>query len=513
MGVSRLDKSVKNARVNLTFYILVLFVSFFSRDIFLRYLGEEFVGLTSTLSSVLGIINIAELGIGSAVGYMLYKPLFEGDQTKINEIISIFGYIYRKIGLIVVGLSLVVAPFLPLYFENSVISLPIVYFAYSSYIFASLLGYFINYKQLLLGADQRNYEITTYFQATNIVRILIQIAVAYYTKNLYLWIAIEIVFGGLYSIIISHRVKRVYPWLSANIKNGQTLLKKYPELIRHTKQIFVHKLSGAVLGNLSPLIIAYWSLSLAAIFNNYTLIVSKLFQLISHLLSSTDAGVGSVVAEGNKDMIKRIYWEMSSLYYLIAGSVIISMYFLIDPFITIWLGEQYVMEHTTVCLILFNLYIALIRISNDNFLYAHGLFSDVWAPITETVINISASIIGGMFFGINGVLVGSILSIILIVHIWKPYFLFSKGFKLPVREYWQNIFKYLILTLFVFAVMLFISKHITFDLKNNYLWWMLLGTMIFTCTFTLLWGVMLLTSSGMRAATKRVLNIIIKKLH
>ena len=89
--MTRLDKSVKNARINLTFYVIIIFISFFSRRIFLDFLGEEFVGLTSTLISVLGMINIAELGIGGAVGFMLYKPLYQDNKMELNEIISIFG--------------------------------------------------------------------------------------------------------------------------------------------------------------------------------------------------------------------------------------------------------------------------------------------------------------------------------------------------------------------------------------------------------------------------------------
>lgn len=100
---SRVKKSLLNARVNLIFYFLTLILSFFSRKIFLDCLGADFVGLTTTLQNLLGFLNLAELGIGSAIGYVLYKPLFEHDQQKINEIISVFGYLYRWIGLIILG--------------------------------------------------------------------------------------------------------------------------------------------------------------------------------------------------------------------------------------------------------------------------------------------------------------------------------------------------------------------------------------------------------------------------
>ena len=77
---SRVKKTLLNARVNLIFYFLSLALAFFSRKIFLNSLGAEFVGFTGTLSNLLGFLNLAELGISTAIGYVLYKPLFEQDQ-------------------------------------------------------------------------------------------------------------------------------------------------------------------------------------------------------------------------------------------------------------------------------------------------------------------------------------------------------------------------------------------------------------------------------------------------
>ena len=126
---SRVKKSLLNARVNLIFYFLTLALSFFSRKIFLDTLGADFVGLTSTLQNLLGFLNLAELGIGSAIGYVLYKPLFEHNEVKINEIISVFGYLYRWIGLIILGAGLILACFLPLIFPNTTFEMGIIYFA------------------------------------------------------------------------------------------------------------------------------------------------------------------------------------------------------------------------------------------------------------------------------------------------------------------------------------------------------------------------------------------------
>ena len=139
---SRVKKSLLNARVNLIFYFLTLILSFFSRKIFLDTLGADFVGLTGTLQNLLGFLNLAELGIGSAIGYVLYKPLFEHDEGKINEIISVFGYLYRWIGFIILGAGIVLACFLPLIFPNTEFEMGVIFFAYFSFLASSLIGYF-----------------------------------------------------------------------------------------------------------------------------------------------------------------------------------------------------------------------------------------------------------------------------------------------------------------------------------------------------------------------------------
>ena len=231
---SRVKKSLLNARVNLIFYFLTLALSFFSRKIFLDCLGADFVGLTGTLQNLLGFLNLAELGIGSAIGYVLYKPLFDHDEAKINEIISVFGYLYRWIGRIILGAGCILACFLPLIFPDTQFELGIIFFAYFAFLASSLIGYFANYKQTLLGADQKNYVVTAYFQTANIVKVLIQMASAYYTGSYYLWVVIELAFGIIYSFILNWKINQVYPWLKSEVKQGKLLFKKYPEVMRYS---------------------------------------------------------------------------------------------------------------------------------------------------------------------------------------------------------------------------------------------------------------------------------------
>ena len=181
----RVHKSLMNAEVNLLFYFLSLFLTFFSRKIFLDNLGAEFIGLTGTLNNILGYLNLSELGISACIGYFLFKPLQENNREEIQRILSLLGYLYRWIGGIIMGGAMLISLFFPLIFTDSNLSLAIIYFAFYSFLGSSLIGYFINYRQILLSADQKNYLVAIYYQSARLVKLALQIYLAYTYKNLY----------------------------------------------------------------------------------------------------------------------------------------------------------------------------------------------------------------------------------------------------------------------------------------------------------------------------------------
>lgn len=464
---SRVKKSLLNARVNLIFYFLTLALSFFSRKIFLDCLGADFVGLTGTLQNLLGFLNLAELGIGSAIGYVLYKPLFDHDEAKINEIISVFGYLYRWIGRIILGAGCILACFLPLIFPDTQFELGIIFFAYFAFLASSLIGYFANYKQTLLGADQKNYVVTAYFQTATIVKTLIQMASAYYTGSYYLWVVIELVFGVIYSFILNWKINQVYPWLKSEVKQGKLLFKKYPEVMKYTKQLFVHQISSFFQYQTTPFFVyTFVSLQTVAFYGNYTIITDKVFQLMNTVMGSTMAGVGNLIAEGNNNKIKNIFWELMFIRFWTAGAIIFCLYFLIDPFIILWIGERYLLPKTILLLILARIFLQLTNDTLGEFIYGYGLFSDIWAPIVQCSLFVTIAIIGGSKSGLEGILLAAIISLFMIRGIWKPYFLYKKGFRLPVWKYWINYIKYLCILLLSFYIAHEIVSHII-NLDSN----------------------------------------------
>ena len=504
---SRVRKTLLNVRVNLLFYFLTLALSFFSRKIFLDCLGADFIGLTGTLYNLLGFLNLAELGIGSAIGYLLYKPIFDHDQQRINEIISVMGYLYRLIGLAILAAGCIMACFLPLIFPNTVFDLSLIYFAFFSFLASTLIGYFINYRQNLLGADQKNYVVTAYFQTGNILKTLIQMTLAYYTGNFYLWVAIEFVFGIIYSIILNWKIRQTYPWLEADVRQGRKLFKKYPEVMKYTRQLFVHRIAPFVQYQTTPFFIySFVSLKIVAYYGNYSIIIDKLSLLVARMLDSVGAGVGNLVAEGNKEKIVKVFWELMAVRYLICCVFLFCVYHLISPFVILWLGAEYLLEDSILAIIMCNIYILVTRGAVDAFLFAQGLFYDVWASIGESSLTVCMSIVGGYFYGLHGVLLAPVISMFVNAGLWKPYFLFSRGFHLPLWLYWQNNLKFVVLM----AVTIYLSSRLTvyvdIDPAESFLTWVLYAIVICSIHVPVAMAAFYLSSHGMRMFVARFVH-------
>lgn len=450
-----------NAEVNLLFYFLSLFLAFFSRKIFLDCLGTEFIGLTGTLGNILGYLNLAELGITASIGYFLFKPLQSNNRQEIQEIMSLLGYLYNWIGCIILFGGIIISLFFPLIFAKADLELGIIFFAFYSFLGSSLIGYFINYRQIILTADQKNYLVAIYLQSANILKIILQIFLAYTYQNLYVWVGIELVFGIIGCVILNWKINKEYPWLHVDKKKGRLLLKKYPDIITKTKQVFIHRIKDFFLVKSDELFIfLFVSLKMVAYYGNYMIITSKLISLFSAITGSVGASIGNLVAEGDKTKMMRVFWELTTIQHTIANVICFSLYAFIEPFISHWLGAEYIMDHKILILLLIFLYISHSRGSVDAFNYAHGLYADVWSAWAELIINISITIIAGLKWGIIGILLGKITSLMVIIVFWKPYYLFSAGFKKSVGIYWRGVLRNYIISAFAFGTSLYLLHFV-----------------------------------------------------
>lgn len=465
----RVSKSIKNAEVNLFFYFLAIFLAFFSRKIFLECLGAEFIGLNGTLSNILGYLNLAELGIGGSIGYLLYKPLQQHNKIEISEILSVFGYLYNWIGGIILGAGIVISLFFPLIFDNTTLGLGIVYFSFYSILGSSLIGYFINYRQILLSADQKNYLVAIYTQSANLIKTLLQIYLAYYYKNLYIWVAIEFLFGIVGCIILNWKINKEYSWLKTDKTKGHTLLKKYPSIMTYTRQIFIHKIKDFLIYRSDELFIfLFVSLKMVAFYGNYTIVATKIGQLFTSVLGGMEASIGNLVAEGNKNNILKVFWEITTIRHFVAGFLCFSIYHFIEPLICLWLGPEYILSREILILLVLSIYIGTSRGSVDMFNATHGLFADTWTAWLELFMTIVITLVGGYFWGIAGILLNKVITTALIGLLWKPYYLFHSGLHLNYTIYWKGASRNFIVSIISFIVAHILLGKISMSL-NNYL--------------------------------------------
>jgi O-antigen/teichoic acid export membrane protein len=513
--MSRVKKSLKNAKVGVFFFIASIFVQFFSRKLFLDNLGDEFIGLETTLRSVLGFLNLAELGIGTAIGFTLYKPIFDENHSEINKIIALLGVLYRRIGYFIIGIGVVVSLFFPLIFGETVFSLALVYFVFYTLLTSTLLSYFANYHQSLLGADQKGYIIQGYFQTLIIIRVILQALVAVFLKDFYVYIILELIFSIIYSILLRRKVKSEYPWLIINSTQKAEIIKEYPDIIKKIKQVFVHKMGSFVKnGTDNILVFALVNVQSVAFFGNYQLILTKLGGLVKMAFAGTGSAVGNLIAEDDEQNINKVFWELMAVQFFIAGFFSLILYFTMEPFILLWLGEKYILAKTTLILLVANFFIYQISSTVERFKNAYGLYSDTWAAATEAILNLAISLICGSIWGIDGIILGTLVSLILMVVIWKPYFLYKNGFKKSVWLYWQGVLPLAI----VFCVSAFlvnlVANFYTYDRDASNLFSWLLYALIITIIVTIFYGtLMFVFIKGFKVFVFRMKGLIMKKIN
>ncbi len=517
--MSRLAYSFKNARVSVAFYLLVLALNFFSRRIFLEELGTQFVGLTSSVMSYIGFLNLADLGIATAVAQVLYAPLYRRDRTQITELVSLLGWLFRLVGLAITLLGLTFAAFIPWVFARAVtegIPLGTIYAAYLTFLATTLMSYLLNYKQNLLMADQRGYVVTRIFNLSLLAKVLLQMALLRWTPAGYLsWLAVELLFGVVYAVWLESALRRIYPWLRSSLRQGRAAVRKYRSVFATTRRIFSHRIASLVLYQSDVIVLGQLiSQSMVSYYTNYSMMIGRLTSFIGGALNNSYAGVGNLVVEGDRSKIKLVFWQFNAMYFWIGGTLSFSFYELVNPFISLWLpaGRYALFSSPVVLMLVATLFIGLIRQTAQYFLNAYGLYHDVWAAWTEAALNLVLSFWACWRYGVSGVVAGTLLSTGLFVLFWKPYFLYRRGFRESSREYWLTLLKYLSILVFVWLVLETILVQGWLPSSDTWGGW-LTRAVIIPLLYGILSGVALYFSSrGMRNFVRLVTGLLRAKL-
>ena len=503
---ARTKNSLRNSIMAVGLQVVSMLIGFWSRRIFLNHLGTEILGLNTTATSILNFLNLAELGIGGAIAVTLYKPIFDDDKTSIREIVALQGWLYRIIALIVIVGSAVTMCFFPLIFNKTTLPLWYAYASFGVLLYSSLLGYFFNYKQILLDAHQMNYKIQLSVKLINTIKLVVQaITIKHLNTGYIWWLILEVIFATIVAMVLGRTVNRTFPYIKEDVEHPATLRHKYPEVVTKVKQLFAHKIGGFVINQTTPIIIyAFASLTLVAKYGNYLIFTNNLKAILGACFIGITASVGNMIASDDKELTIKVFKEMFSIRFLMAAVCCICLWFLIDPFITLWIGQEYILDRSTLLLIIISFYIQNSRGTIDTFKDAYGLFSDVWAPIAESFLCLGLAIILGIFFGLNGILGGYIIGDILIVKIWKPVFLFRKGLHQPLRMYLWLLGKHLLACALTLAITNLATRLIPLNPSHSYGTFFLYASIVFViCLFTL-FALLYVSEKGMRDFIRRI---------
>ena len=513
MEVSRTNKSITNGKFAFIFYFTNLVLGFISRKVFIDSVGIEVLGLNQTAQNLLGFLNITELGIGSAVAFTLYKPLVDNDQQSINEIVTVQGWLYRRIAILVGVAAIILMCFFSMIFGNSGLSLWYAYASFGVFLYSSLLTYFINYKQILFSASQQEYLITKHYHFVNLFKSVIQILAMMYMPLPYVtWLVLQVLFSTLASWNLNRAINKEFPNLKIDLKRGKFLVNKYSIIITKVKQLFFHAIGGFALTQSSSIIIyAFVNLTMVGIYGNYMLITNSVRMLFNAIFAGATAGVGNLIAEGNKKKILAVFEELFTSRFLIITTFLYCFLMLSNSFMVIWMGEQYLLDSPTLWVIVLTMFIIMSRTTVDDYIFATGLFQDIGAPIVEAILNIGLSILLGYFFGITGVLSGALISLFMVVFLWKPYFLFKHGLHESPWFYIRLYIKHIIVFAVCFSVSELVFGFVTITV-TNYLTWAFLATLHFLLFGSFCFCLLYLVVPGMRQFSIRMKGVIKSKL-
>ncbi|MDO5980481.1 hypothetical protein [Flavivirga spongiicola] len=510
--MSRLALTIKNAWIAVVFHIVYIIIQFYSRNIFLDKLGDDFIGIVGTLKSILMFLNLSELGIGAAVGFSLYKPIYENNREKINEIIGYLGYLYKRIGLFVFSAALLLIFFFPYIFENTTINVGIIIFLFIALLTSNLLGYFFAYHVFLMEADQKGYMSISIYQSSFVLRLILQCVTLIYFENILLWISLELAIPFIYIYALRKKIRKTYPWLIFKFKTTKEIRERNKELLKKIKQLSFHKIGGFVSnGTDNILIFALINPATVAFVGNYQLVMNNINTLVGQVFKGTNASVGNLVAENDIKNMTKVFWEMMALRFFLAGCASIMLFFGFDDLITLWLGKKYVMSHYILSALVLIFFILQVRQPVDSFKQAYGLYADIWAPLAQSGLNLLFSIVFILRLGVIGVFIGTILSQIIIVLIWRPYYLFKKGFGIDVKKYWIGFTWHLLYVALAGTIFYYIYKILGIEESSN-LFVLALKVLKLGTIFTIIYfSILISLSRGFKNLVYRLTNFMKRK--
>lgn len=470
------NKIYKEIFLNLIITIGVSITLFLVNRYFAFYLGMQNLGLMKLFTQLLAYLNLAEIGLASASTYALYKPLAEKNYKQISIVINTITSLYNKIFLFILFVGLLLNPIIPFFIKDKIIDKNI-YLYWSLYVISTALSYsFVKYS-VLFTADQKFGFVRLIQGGSRIFCQLLQILVIIKLRSFLIFILFLILDNIIQYIFYKIHYKKYYSYIFKTEVKDKSITK-------NLKNLFWHKIAGLIVFNTDLILISkFISLEIVGIYASYQMIIQMIMTIINIVLNVLKPKIGKFIAENSKEKIFN-YWRNLNILSLLS-SILFSFctYKLINDFIVLWLGKKFILPKLTVFLIIINLFIQCFRGVMEIFKDGSGFFDDIQLPISEALINFVLSIILVQYMGLNGVIIGTIASNILIICIAKPILVFKRCFDRNIKDYIRIYGNYLVLLIISLLSCNFVLKFISLKNINSWFDWIINGMIVGSITF------------------------------
>ena len=461
----RTKNSIKNIFAALLSNMTTIIVGLIAQKIFIQILGNEYLGLNSLFSNIISMLGIVEMGLGSAIIYSLYKPIANNNIEQIKSLMNFYKKSYKRVGIIVSLLGIILLPFLQYLVNFESVSIDVhIYIVYILFLLDSVCSYFLSYKRSILYAQQENRIINLIHVGYTIIMNIAQLVILQITKNYYYYLIIKIIMRILENIIITIIADSKYSYLKD--KKIKKLDKNIElDIQRKVKALFFHKIGGfAVNGTDNIIISKFLGLTCVGLYSNYYFIINAVQTVFGQIIQATTASVGNLLVTENSEKCYEVFKKIRFLNYWIATFSSIAVLVLMENFIALWLGKEFVLSTGVLIILIFNLYQKLMRNSYLVFKEAAGVFyEDRYIPVVEALLNIIFSIIGCYLCGLAGVFIGTVISGLVLWLYSYPKYVYKKLFNRKYINYFIETIGYIVLFIIIALITFFLAKNINFD--------------------------------------------------
>lgn len=439
MRINRKKNTVTGILTGIISTIISLLIPFIIRTMFIRILGIEYLGLNSLFSSILQVLNLAELGVGSALVFTMYKPIADDDHEKICALMGLYRKYYFIIGSIVLSLGLIVTPFLNRLISGTVPSDINIYILYLMYLFSSVLSYwFMAYRNSLFQAHQRTDIQNLVAIMVNCCSYTVQIISLLLFKNYYLYLFIVIMFQLVYNLAIALLSKKTYPQYSPK---GTLKKTEVVEINRKVVSLFTAKLGTVVHRSFDTIVVSsFLGLRTLAIYQNYYYVITAVSTLVLILFTSMQAGVGNYIITNSSEEKCDLLYRVNFATMLILNICCCCLVNLYQPFMNIWVGKENMLEFSFVILFTISFAVDIIIRPLIMFKDAGGMWKeDRLRPLVAASFNLILNLSTVCFAGLYGIIGSTIISFTLIALPWLILNINRYQFNINISKYFSTL--------------------------------------------------------------------------